>query len=259
MKRIVIWTIVGASALAVVFSVFWIRTIRTIEEQWSTPAARAEYIGRKAMNRGVGLVELHRLRHGRYPSTLADLRFLSEFDRTDLSWLEYASTEDGGAYYLGLGEDVPRAKTVTWPPEYWLGTGYDPELKRAASPVKVEELTGITVDGSSLFRQGFAELHLSGVNLAVGQLELHRLRYGQYPERLDDLPFMAGENTGPIMGHSAVAWSNPSLAVIDYVPGEDRLSYEVRLLRPIIGTSSIELPDAYWKGTGYRESREGGA
>jgi hypothetical protein len=128
MKRLVVLAVVVGAALVVALAVIGVRTIQRFDEHWSDPGNQTRFITPQAMSRGVGLVELHRLRHGRYPASLSDLRFLSGFDRAMLVWLEYASSEDGDAYYLAVDRDRPGAEGVTWPSGYWDGTGYDPAL-----------------------------------------------------------------------------------------------------------------------------------
>lgn len=254
MKKLVLVAIVIGVAMAAVLAVVGIRTYRRIEEQWTAPGAQTRFIGPKAMNKGVGLVELHRARYGRYPATLSDLTFLGGPDRAELGWLEYASSEDGSAYFLAVARDFHEADEVTWPTEYWEGTGYEPALRSAATRAKRADLHA---PEPTTFGEGFADLHLSGVNLAVGQIELHKLRYGRYPVSLDDLRFMARGDSGPVLGHSMVSWKNPSLAVIDYALAEDGLSYRVRIRRPLAGTAPVGVPDEYWRGTGHAGPEQG--
>jgi hypothetical protein len=251
MKRLVVLAVVVGAALVVALAVIGVRTIQRFDEHWSDPGNQTRFITPQAMSRGVGLVELHRLRHGRYPASLSDLRFLSGFDRAMLVWLEYASSEDGDAYYLAVDRDRPGAEGVTWPSGYWDGTGYDPALAPAASTVSRGELDGTepaTMSG------GFDEIRLSGINLAVGQVELHKLRTGAYPETLDDLRFLAEGEGGRVLGQSAASWKNPSLAIVEYARSEDGLSYSVRIRQPVAGTAPVLLPEEYWLGTGYRAS-----
>jgi hypothetical protein len=247
MKKLVVLGIIAGVAVASVIATVGVRTVRRIDRQWSEPSTRTALIGAPAMNRGVGLVELHRARFGRYPGVLSDLRFLSNFDRAELGWLEYAAGEDGNTYYIALAREIPGADAVAWPDEYWAGTGYDPSLRSAAARVKLPEVeTPASVGG------GFADLTLAGVNLAVGQVELHRLRFGRYPDTLDDLRYLAGTESGRVLGQSAAAWRNPSLAVVEYTLGDDGRSYDILVKRPLGGTAPAGVPEEYWRGTGRR-------
>jgi hypothetical protein len=246
-KKFVVLGIVAGVALASVLVTLGVRTVRRIERQWSEPSTRTALIAVPAMNRGVGLIELHRARYGRCPGTLSDLRFLSGFDRAELGGLEYASSDDGTAFYVAIARELPGADGVSWPDGYWEGTGYDPSLRAAASRVRLPEVE--TPDSAGA---GFADLTLAGVNLAVGQVELHRLRFGRYPDSLDDLRFLAGADSGRVLGQSAAAWRNPSLAVVESTPADDGRSYEVRVKRPLGGTVPVGVPEEYWRGTGRR-------
>jgi hypothetical protein len=247
MKRLVVVAIVVGVAVALTIVVIGVRTVQRVQEQWSEPGAQARFVGTKALNRGVGLIELHAARYGRYPATLSDLKFLSSLDRAELGWLEYAASDGGDAYYLAIARELDGAEEITWPAEYWAGTGYDAGLRSEASRVDPDDLEA---PEPTTFSEGFDDLNLAGVNLAVGHIELHRLRYGAYPEGLDDLRSLSSGDGGRVLGQSAAAWSNPSLAIVDYTLSEDGRSYEIRIKTPLGRTKTAGLPDAYWRGTG---------
>src|SRR5262245_46146404 len=52
----------------------------------------------------VALVELHKIRYGRYPKSLRDLRFTGEWDALAISSTSYCASEDGLAYYVEVQE-----------------------------------------------------------------------------------------------------------------------------------------------------------
>ena len=70
----------------------------------------------------IALVELHRLRFGKYPDSLDDLQFLGASDRRTLAkGLRYEKLPDGYGLDIVSGKDQkPR---VTYLPDFWRGLG----------------------------------------------------------------------------------------------------------------------------------------
>ena len=70
----------------------------------------------------IALVELHRLRFGKYPDSLDDLQFLGASDRRTLAkGLRYEKLQDGYGLDIVSGKDQkPR---VTYLPDFWRGLG----------------------------------------------------------------------------------------------------------------------------------------
>jgi len=81
----------------------------------------------------------------------------------------------------------------------------------------------------------FGDQHLK---TAVALIELHKVRYGKYPDSLRDLRF-----TGQ--------WDQIALQSVSYHPNEDRSAYYIEVERGWIGKPTLEMPDEFWKGTGY--------
>lgn len=73
---------------------------------------------------------------------------------------------------------------------------------------------------------------------AVALIELHKVRYGKYPDSLADLKF-----TG--------AWDQGALARVRYIPNSDRSAYFVEVEIGWMGKPKLVMPDEFWKGTGY--------
>ena len=74
----------------------------------------------------------------------------------------------------------------------------------------------------------------------VALLELHKVRFGKYPDTLKDLKYLG--DWDPI-------WINGTR----YYPSADRRSYYVEVERGWIGKPTLVLPDGFWKNTGYDE------
>jgi len=83
--------------------------------------------------------------------------------------------------------------------------------------------------------QMFGDQHLK---TAVALIELHKTRYGEYPEKLRDLKF-----TG--------SWDQMALNSVKYIPAQDRESYYVEVTRGWMGRPDLDMPDEFWQGTGY--------
>lgn len=79
----------------------------------------------------VALVELHKLRTGRYPQSLAQLRFTGSWDLIALGNVRYVAAEDGASYYVEVERGWIGKPRLQLPAEFWRGTGYDPALAGA--------------------------------------------------------------------------------------------------------------------------------
>lgn len=76
---------------------------------------------------------------------------------------------------------------------------------------------------------------------SVALIELHKERYGKYPDSLEDLKFI-GE------------WDQNALANVRYCPNKERTAYYIEVKRGWIGKPELKMPDEFWRGTGYSES-----
>jgi hypothetical protein len=85
--------------------------------------------GDQHLKTAIALLELHRVRYGRYPQSLSELRFAGEWDQIALSAVRYYPAPDGTKYYVEVTRGWIGKPTLEYPPEFWHGTGYSPELK----------------------------------------------------------------------------------------------------------------------------------
>lgn len=76
----------------------------------------------------VGAIELHKLRHGSYPTKLKDLQFLTALDSSMLEFIGYQRLDSG--YELNILMELPSVGTkhanrvqLTYPSEFWKGLG----------------------------------------------------------------------------------------------------------------------------------------
>ena len=74
---------------------------------------------------------------------------------------------------------------------------------------------------------------------SISLIELHKLRFGAYPETLNDLTFI-GE------------WDAIALSSVEY----KRLDtgYELNVMRGLLGKPSVNYPPEFWKGLGLLKS-----
>jgi hypothetical protein len=73
---------------------------------------------------------------------------------------------------------------------------------------------------------------------AVALIELHKVRYGEYPDSIGDLKFIG-------------QWDRSALQNLAYYSNPDRTAYYLEARRSWIGKPDLEMPPEFWKGTGY--------
>lgn len=77
----------------------------------------------------VALIELHKVRYGRYPDSLRDLKFTGQWDQIALQSVSYHTNADHSAYYVEVERGWVGKPTLEMPAEFWKGTGYSVALK----------------------------------------------------------------------------------------------------------------------------------
>jgi len=77
----------------------------------------------------VALIELHKVRFGRYPKSLTDLKFTGQWDQIALQSVRYYPNQEGTAYYVEVERGWVGKPDVKMPDEFWRGTGYTTSLK----------------------------------------------------------------------------------------------------------------------------------
>ncbi len=82
--------------------------------------ADAEF-GDQHFKTAIALIELHKVRFGEYPKTLADLRFTGGWDDIALSSVQYKRLSNG--YELDVVHGWVGQPTLTYPAEFWHGLG----------------------------------------------------------------------------------------------------------------------------------------
>jgi len=85
--------------------------------------------GDQHLKTAVALIELHKVRFGKYPDSLRDLKFTGDWDQLHLMSVSYYPSRNRDAYYIEVERGWIGKPTFTVPPEFWKGTGYSPALK----------------------------------------------------------------------------------------------------------------------------------
>jgi hypothetical protein len=86
------------------------------------------------------------------------------------------------------------------------------------------------------FDQKFGDQHFK---TAVALIELHKLRFGEYPSSLNDLKFL-GE------------WDRIALANVQYTKVAN--GYELNVVKGWVGKPELNYPEEFWKGLGVVKS-----
>ena len=87
--------------------------------------------GDQHLKTAVALIELHKVRFGRYPDSLRDLKFTGDWDQIALMNVRYYPSPNRDAYYIEVERGWMGKPTFTMPAEFWKGTGYSPSFKPA--------------------------------------------------------------------------------------------------------------------------------
>jgi hypothetical protein len=85
--------------------------------------------GDQYMKTAVALIELHKVRYGKYPDSLWDLKFTGQWDQIALQSVSYYPNADHSAYYIEVEPGWVGKPTMEIPDEFGRGTGYSAALK----------------------------------------------------------------------------------------------------------------------------------
>ena len=77
----------------------------------------------------VALLELHKIRFGKYPETLKELKYTGDWDQLWTGGMAYYPSEDRHSYYVEVVQGWVAKPTLVMPTEFWQNTGYSERLK----------------------------------------------------------------------------------------------------------------------------------
>jgi len=95
----------------------------------------------------------------------------------------------------------------------------------------VVRMSGITKVPDNMF----GDQHLK---TSAALIELHKVRFGKYPDSLSDLKF-----TGK--------WDQIALQSVRNYPNATRTAYYSEVERGCVGKPDLKMPDEFWRSTGY--------
>ena len=126
-RRPAVWIAVGG-ILLVLLVVGVIMAIRFISAYGLTEPMDRQF-GDQHLKTSVALLELHKVRFGQYPDSLADLEYIGDWDLIALRSVAYYPSEDRQSYYVEVVRGWVGKPSLSLPDGFWQGTGYDPDLK----------------------------------------------------------------------------------------------------------------------------------
>jgi hypothetical protein len=111
---------------------------------------------------------------------------------------------------------------------------------RSISATMVFAALLVVAAGCGTFRQeADAQFGDQNFKSAVALIELHKVRFGEYPDALTDLQFLG-------------AWDRNWLSAVEYKKLEE--GYELNLTRGWVGTPELAYPPEFWNGLGVRKT-----
>jgi hypothetical protein len=124
-----IWLIVAAGALVATGCVaFGAYHLYHLIAKADFAKGLDQQFGDQDLKSAVALIELHKIRNGRYPQKLADLRYLGSWDAIWTQNVRYVVADDGMSYFVEVQRGWIGKPTLDMPADFWRGTGYNPKL-----------------------------------------------------------------------------------------------------------------------------------
>jgi hypothetical protein len=90
-----------------------------------------QQFGDQHLKTAVALIELHKVRVGRYPEDLSKLRFTGQWDMLAVQSVRYIAASDGSSYFVDVQRGWIGKPQLVLPEEFWHGTGFNPELAQS--------------------------------------------------------------------------------------------------------------------------------
>ena len=126
--------IVAALVLVIVLGSVFIGTVgyglyRFVSSAGFVKMADQQF-GDQHLKTAVALIELHKLRTGRYPKDLSELRYVGQWDMLAIQSVRYAAASDGSSYFVEVKRGWIGKPALNMPADFWHGTGYNSALGR---------------------------------------------------------------------------------------------------------------------------------
>jgi hypothetical protein len=112
-------------------------------------------------------------------------------------------------------------------------------VRRLSAVIVVCGLVLISLSCGEFRREADAQFGDQNFKSAIALIELHKVRFGSYPDNLADLKF-----TG--------LWDQNWISAVTYRKLEE--GYELNLVRGWVGMPGLEYPADFWRGLGVRKT-----
>lgn len=126
MNRSLIFILIGVAALLLIVGTTL--AVRSVIRSGITRGPD-NLFGDQNLKTAVALIELHKVRYGKYPASLSDLKFTGQWDQIALQSVRYYPNADRTAYYIEVERGWIGKPDLKMPDEFWRGTGYKESLK----------------------------------------------------------------------------------------------------------------------------------
>jgi hypothetical protein len=134
-RRIVPFLITGGIIVLVLLIVGVVLGVRFISEYGITEPIDRKF-GDQNLKSTVALLELHKIRFGKYPDSLQDLKYTGDWDQIWLNATQYYPSDDRLSYYVEVKRGWIGKPTLVMPDEFWLNTGYNESLNPKKDKIK---------------------------------------------------------------------------------------------------------------------------
>src|ERR1044072_6955006 len=94
------------------------RVVHTITTSGVTSKLDQQF-GDQPIKTAVALIELHKVRTGRYPENLQQLRFTGQWDILALQSVRYIAAADGKSYFVEVQRGWIGKPAMELPPDFW--------------------------------------------------------------------------------------------------------------------------------------------
>lgn len=108
-------------------------------------------------------------------------------------------------------------------------------MKKTVTLLLVNVLLSLSLSACAFQKEADQKFGDQHFKTALALIELHKVRFGEYPNSLTDLKFV-GE------------WDQIALASVKYKRVEN--GYELDVVRGWVGKPELHYPDEFWKGLG---------
>ncbi len=128
-KRWILWVALGVIVFFIVCGGIYVG-VKAIINTGITKGPDHMF-GDQHLKTSVALIELHKVRYGKYPEKLSDIKHTGQWDMMHLHSVYYISSKDLQSYYIEVTRGwAGKPEDLALPDDFWQGTGFDPTPKK---------------------------------------------------------------------------------------------------------------------------------